>query len=204
MNNFDKIPNLIIRKYERDLYQFVAIEGTISLNVWNDYQYKERHYTPFKPPGIPSGIIRLDIGGDMMLDEPLITDGHVKAYQYTLENSKIVQELMLFSVLEKYKHLVESIIHRNEIENETGSGSIAINEFKNLIRLLSVHMMNVEKDGMAYVGYEFGCAWDAEHGLGIMTHRNRICKIGGADTSFLTWVAEEDLETNEGEIIDLA
>ena len=204
MNNFDKIPNLVLRKYQRDLYDFISIEGTISLNVWNHFQYKDGYSHPFKPLQIPSGIIRLDIGGDMMVDEPLITDSHVRAYEYTLENSKIIQEVILISLLEKYKHLVEPFGQGNAGGNRSTPGNFGIEQFNHLISLLTIHIMNVEKEGMAYVGYEFGCAWDAQHGLGIMTHRNRICKIGSADISFLTWVAEEDLETNEGEIIDLA
>jgi len=204
MNNFDRIPNLVLRKYQRDLYDFISIEGTISLNVWNDFQYKDGHFHPFKPPEIHSGIIRLDIGGDMMVDEPLITDSHVRAYEYTLENSKMIQEVMLISLLDKYKNLVESFGQRGAGGNRSTQANIGIQHFNDLISLLTIHIMNVEKEGMAYVGYEFGCAWDAEHGLGIMTHRNRICKIGSAHISFLTWVAEEDLETNEGEIIDLS
>ena len=57
--------------------------------------------------------------------------------------------------------------------------------------------MNVEKDGIAYVGYEFGCIWDDEHGLGVMTHKTRIIDFGGADSSFLTWIARKDLPTSE-------
>jgi hypothetical protein len=56
--------------------------------------------------------------------------------------------------------------------------------------------MNVSKDGFAYVGYEFGCTWDDEHGLGFMTHKDRIIDFGGADTSFLTWVASGDLKSD--------
>jgi hypothetical protein len=68
-----------------------------------------------------------------------------------------------------------------------------VSQFKSLIGLSTVHLMNVSKDGTAYIGYEFGCSWDDEHGLGFMTHKDRVIKIGGADTSFLTWVAKEDL-----------
>jgi hypothetical protein len=30
-----------------------------------------------------------------------------------------------------------------------------------------------------------------------MTHRDRVVQVGGADTSFLTWIAEEDAERQE-------
>lgn len=70
-----------------------------------------------------------------------------------------------------------------------------ITQFKSLIGLSAVHLLHISKEGTAYVGYEFGCTWDDEHGLGVMTHKDRIIEIGGADTSFLTWIAEDDLNT---------
>lgn len=68
-----------------------------------------------------------------------------------------------------------------------------VSQFNNLIGLSTVHILNVSKENTAYVGYQFGCTWDDEHGLGIMTHKNRVIQIGGADSSFLTWIAKKDL-----------
>ena len=39
---------------------------------------------------------------------------------------------------------------------------------------------------------EFYAVWDEEHGLGVMMYRNKVVAMGGADMSFLTWVAEKD------------
>ncbi len=47
----------------------------------------------------------------------------------------------------------------------------------------------------------FGCTWDSEHGLGVMTHKNRIIEIGDASTAFLTWIADKDRDP-EGENSD--
>ena len=44
---------------------------------------------------------------------------------------------------------------------------------------------------MAYVGWEFGCTWDDEHGLGVMTHGNPIVNVGAADIAF-GWEAKND------------
>ena len=49
-------------------------------------------------------------------------------------------------------------------------------------------------EGAAYVGYEFGCAWEEEHGLGLMMHQGRIVAMGGADTAILEWIAEKDAQ----------
>ena len=66
-------------------------------------------------------------------------------------------------------------------------------EFRRLMGLSVVHLMNVSKNGVAYVGYEFGCSWDEEHGFGVMTHKDQVIEVGQADSSFLSWVAEKDV-----------
>ena len=43
------------------------------------------------------------------------------------------------------------------------------------------------------MGNEFECKWDSEHGVGVLMHDNRMVEIGGADTSFTLWMAEQDL-----------
>jgi hypothetical protein len=56
----------------------------------------------------------------------------------------------------------------------------------------NVHILPVERDGLGYIGFELGCSWDEEHGVGVMLHGGRIIDIGSADTAFLSWIAERD------------
>ncbi len=46
--------------------------------------------------------------------------------------------------------------------------------------LHDVHVLATAKDGFAYIGFEFGCNWDDEHGFGVMTHKDRVIAIGEA------------------------
>jgi hypothetical protein len=55
-----------------------------------------------------------------------------------------------------------------------------------------VHVSPVVQAGQAYLGFEFGCPWEEEHGLGVLTHAERVAAIGHADVCFLKWVAEDD------------
>jgi hypothetical protein len=50
----------------------------------------------------------------------------------------------------------------------------------------------VLKDGLPYVGYEFGRRWDGEHGLGVLMHGTRVVEVGGADTAMTLWIAKRD------------
>lgn len=58
--------------------------------------------------------------------------------------------------------------------------------------LATVHVHDVAKAGIAYVGLELGCDWDDEHGAGVMLHKQRIVAMGGADSAILEWIAERD------------
>ena len=56
-----------------------------------------------------------------------------------------------------------------------------------------IHILDIQKNGLCYIGFQFDCKWDAEQGLGFMTHENRVVKMGGADCSFMSWIADEDI-----------
>ena len=59
-----------------------------------------------------------------------------------------------------------------------------------LIILRHVHVHPWTKDGVRYVGLQFGCTWDREHGFGVLMHRERVVSVGSADVSF-AWSPEE-------------
>jgi hypothetical protein len=69
-----------------------------------------------------------------------------------------------------------------------------VDDFKQLIGLHAVHVHPFCRDGVPYVGLEFGCTWDPEHGLGVMLHGARVVDIGGADTAIYEWIARRDAE----------
>jgi hypothetical protein len=67
-------------------------------------------------------------------------------------------------------------------------------DLRSLVGLSSVHVLNVVRDGVACIGFEFGCVWDEEHGAGVMTHLGRVIATGQADCSFEEWVARHGLD----------
>lgn len=56
-----------------------------------------------------------------------------------------------------------------------------------LLRLNTVTFHPVA--GAAYIGLDFGCAWDAEHGYGMMMAGTEVVETGGADVGGLSWIA---------------
>ena len=60
------------------------------------------------------------------------------------------------------------------------------------VGLYAVNIHPVAASGLPYLGYEFGCSWDEEHGLGVLMHGTRTVHVGSAEVAFLSWIAEED------------
>jgi len=170
--------------------------GKVILEVWSGFQSKKMP-TSSKYPNKKSGTVKVEIGGDMVQDQTTIAKSHISALKFLVENQVKIKEKILKSLLEKYRELQTSYGYEGRDKEELMPDASRESDFKALIRLSVVHLLNVEKDGLAYVGYEFDCTWDEEHGLGIMTHKDKIIDIDGADTSFLTWIAKKDLKSTQ-------
>jgi hypothetical protein len=172
------------------------LEGTLSLPVWNKFQSRQGNYGALDTRESSNGIFPISIGGDMVIDNPTITNDHINAYNYLTTHSEQVLDAILARLFADYKNLQADYGYDQDDAKEIMPDIENVDDFKKLIGLSQIHLMNVSKDGFAYVGYEFGCTWDDEHGLGFMTHKDRIIDFGGADTSFLTWVASGDLKSD--------
>jgi hypothetical protein len=61
-----------------------------------------------------------------------------------------------------------------------------------LHHLQVVYVHDVSLTELAYVGLLFSAEWEPEHGVGVLLHGDRVVETGGADTSFLEWIAEKD------------
>lgn len=65
-------------------------------------------------------------------------------------------------------------------------------DLRGLIKLNEVVIHRLEASGMPYIGYEFECAWDGEHALGVLLHGTRVAVVGDANVAFTRWIAERD------------
>ena len=74
-----------------------------------------------------------------------------------------------------------------------------LGQLKSLVGLHTVYIHQIDGGGTPYIGYEFGCQWEVEHGLGVLMHGARPVHVGFADTSFLLWMAKKDWEKQSAE-----
>ena len=105
------------------------------------------------------------------------------AYQYLKDNEAAVACSVLDAIYDDYPRLRDMY---------GAVGMPANPDLRKLIGLAIVHVLDIAKDGHAYIGFELGCAWDQEHGLGVLTHRQRVLIVGQADRSFGVWPARKD------------
>jgi hypothetical protein len=112
----------------------------------------------------------------------------VAAYQHLIDNeavvaAEVVKALVEYCPGEAYDGDDEELLVVSEP-----------NDLRPFVGLCIVHVLNVARNGVAYVGFEFGCAWDHEHGAGVMTHLGRVIATGEADCSFDEWIARDGLD----------
>lgn len=157
-------------------------KGNVTLDSWNNFFDKEID-------------IDLNIGGDKLID--LLNHKHKLAYEYLVANQEKLLHIILNTLLVEYPIMQEEYGYEAEELDEYMPDVDNIQGFKELMEPRRVYILDVANDGIAYLGFHFSCSWDEDHDYGVMMHKERVVKMGGADVAFLSWVAEEDKKTNE-------
>ncbi|PID81148.1 MAG: hypothetical protein CR995_00615 [Clostridiales bacterium] len=163
------IPNII---YEGSFW-----EGKLYLEKWNDFYGKDLQ-------------LKLNVGGDRVVKQ--LTEVHQLGYSFLISQQKEILNIILNEVLDNYP------TWQNEYGYDGKEKEIFMPDVSNVIDLRQllypekVFIMDVELEKMPYIGIQFTCRWDEEHGIGVMFHKDRVVKIGGADIAFMTWIAEND------------
>jgi hypothetical protein len=135
---------------------------------------------------VASSEVGISVGGDQMGASDL-GPAQQAAYRRVVRGAKAQQGRILDAIASHFGKLTRGaeVALPKEVDRKALRG---------LVTLTTVHLHWPQRNGLAYVGYELACAWDSEHGVGVMTHGERIVAIGQADTAILGWVAERDLK----------
>lgn len=180
------------------------------LPTWTGFQSRLGPYgAPSRRMKRPRARISFHPGesGDGKLSGP--SDEQRAAYAYLVNHEAAVTGAILARVLRAYPKLRKSYHDAFDIDPdvkpEYADELDALfddhkplpvirhaRELRKVMGLAWIHVLDVAKAGVAYVGFELGCDWDDEHGAGLMMHKARVVDFGGADTSLLEWIAERD------------
>ena len=184
----------------RDTYSW---EGRAKLPAWAGFQSRQAAYAGRDSKKGSDGTVRVDVSvkdNDPTRYTP--SPEQCLAFQYLLDHQDDIRVVILRKLFRSYpSHRREyaddySISDAAELEKRLPKLTTA-GELNRVIGLSIVHLSKVSLGGMAYIGLEFGCNWEREHGLGVLLHKRRVAKIGHADVCFLEWVAEDDVEKQQ-------
>ena len=167
---------------------------SIQLPAWAGHQDRSGSYGAKGASKKSNGHVRLtvDVHSSGTKSDP--TPEQSAAYSHLLKNQKKVQKAILLQVLQKYLEYRTAVIAEYELDEADNPLPIIKRpqQLQDFVGLSSVFIHTVAKDGTAYVGYELGCAWEEEHGLGAMLHMDRVVEVGHADVGILGWIAKRD------------
>jgi hypothetical protein len=166
-------------------------EAQAQLPSWVGYQARNGPYGSLSSDEPSDGMVTITFAPEGRDKSPL-TERERSSAQWLLDHEAEVASAVLAGLLAEYPRLQELYGYEGE-ERETFMPDVSSTEdFRQLIGLHDVYVHQVLKDGLPYVGYEFGCTWDGEHGLGVLTHGSRVVRVGDAQTAFTLWMAEQD------------
>jgi hypothetical protein len=162
--------------------------GSIELPCWAAYNL----------PGAKNhnGIVTINLGQPYSDKPHKILEANIKAIAYLIDNAAQQQEAILQTLLLQYPKWQPDYGYSKEDAAHFMPDVKSVEDFKQLIVLSQIHVLPLEKDGVAYIGYEFNTTWDVEHGMGCMYHKHRLIDFGLAESSFMLSIAQSDLDTD--------
>ncbi|MGC1494289.1 MAG: hypothetical protein WA790_00660 [Sulfitobacter sp.] len=162
-------------------FEDFAWQATVQLSAWSEFTLASSIPLIFAPEDRD--------------DTPLSIE-EITLAEWVIKNQTIQKSILLDAVLKAYPEFRQQFFDDYDIEdNETDLPIItSTGNLPKVLMLQEVFVHQISKGDAPYVGYQFSCAWDDEHGLGVLMHNDRIVEIGGADTAYTLWVAEGDLK----------
>jgi hypothetical protein len=122
------------------------------------------------------------------------TEEQAAAFRYLLGNGDKVRNAILKAVFKDYPALRREVIEDEMFDDEELAEAMPVltepDGLKAITGLGTVYIHPVAVDGVAYVGFAFGCRWDEEHGFGVLTHKQRVVKVGHMEPE-LAWNYKE-------------
>jgi len=144
----------------------------------------------------PYGLIRSDRPSDGSVtiiispedrDESPPTAGERAAVQWLLDHGADVAPAVLDGLWTACAGLRKSPGDANRQVDIPDLASPA--DLRSHVGLQFVHVHPAGDDGLPRLGYQFGCAWDEEHGLGVLMQGPRVVGVGAAATALFPWSA---------------
>ena len=108
-----------------------------------------------------------------------------RAFVQFLENQELVCTTVVKAIFDYYRREREMWCTGHAASDETLVPEVqSPDDLKRLIRLHTLRVLDLSKDGCSLIGFTFHCCWDNEHGLGVLVHGTGVVQVGEND---ITW-----------------
>jgi len=164
----------------------------IQLLCWRGFQRRRGSYGTKSSPAASDGTVTIVFAPEGR-DDAALSATEIDLVRWTIEHAEAMQAAMLAKLVTYYA--AQRPRYAEFLDEEYAQLMPEVTDaggFKELIRLRSLNVHPLSKRGVPYVGLEFACTWDNEHGLGALMHGERVVELGGADTAILLWIAKRD------------
>jgi hypothetical protein len=167
---------------------------TAILPAWKGFQSRRGPYGA-RDQALPSdGSVDVLFWPEGKRREPL-SPAEIAAVAWVIENEAAISEALLASLVKDYPVQQAFYAYSGPEKAELMPDINSADDLRTLMGLTEVYVHQVQKDGIPYAGFLFGCTWEREHSLGILMHGTRTVRIGWADTAFSTSVAKKDRDS---------
>lgn len=126
-----------------------------------------------------------------------LTNREMTLIQTAMETVNETAAASVSAIFAEYPNLRDAYGYEPDEQAQYMPDLSSIGELYGLIDVTAVAVHQIDRSGQPYVGFEFSCAWDPEHGTGVLMNGPRVVDIGGAATAFLLWIAEADRNNSQ-------
>lgn len=170
--------------------------GQLVLTAWAGFQSRLGPYGARSSKKPADGTTRLVVDTIEQSPKSVPLPEQITAFDDLCTKQLTIRDTILTAVFAAYPTYREEFIEDYDLDEDDTTLPILDKpeQLSKVLGLTEVLIHKVSLDGVAYVGYQFGCEWEREHGLGVMMHKDRVVSLGGADTAILEWIAERDIK----------
>jgi hypothetical protein len=125
-----------------------------------------------------------DDTGRLKFNKKYLNKKHQSGLDYLLANQTAILQAILTKLLKQYPAQQEFYGYQGDDKRDFMPDVRDIKGFADLMSPTVVNFLSVYQDQFPYMGYQFSCSWDREHAFGAMLLKDRVVKIGDAETAF--------------------
>jgi hypothetical protein len=170
--------------------EFNSWDGEIQLPTWAGFQSRRGPYASVDSPTPSSGRVKFVYAPEGRGREDL-GQFDLELLEWFKRHEASVSHAVIAAILE----WCSPEARPRRLEFGLGDDFPAIRDVQTLkqhIGLYSVFVHYIAYQTLPYIGFELGCDWEEEHGLGVLMHGTRCVEIGHADSAFTLWRAKKD------------